>query len=354
MILDWLDGVTLKTRHRRASAGGRSLRPRRDPAAAPAGDRGPRDRPRPRHRAPRHHPGQPHARGHAPRARPAAAGFRHRQGRWSTRARRRASTRPKTTHTHTALLAFSPRWASPEQAGRGRTGPWTDVHALASRSARRCSRASGPTAARNEALFPVHLLRDAAHPGEPSGSTWAPGSPCSPAPCRAAPEARQPDAPTLLRELQEALSPASPTRVLHIPAQLRAPKSAAPGRSPSFYVAVGVTLTLVVLAGVLSVATRARSAPPAAVPPRAPTAAPALPAPVAVVAPPVQQLQAAPSEVVPAAPRALAPGRRRSPPRTTESSPPPAVAEAPPERPAERAAEPAPSRPRIAPVREYR
>jgi hypothetical protein len=40
------------------------------------------------------------------------------------------SPRPEDTHTHTALLAFSPRWASPEQAGRGRTGPWTDVHAL--------------------------------------------------------------------------------------------------------------------------------------------------------------------------------------------------------------------------------
>jgi serine/threonine protein kinase len=256
------------------------------------------------------------------------------------------------SHTHTALLAFSPRWAAPEQAARGRTGPWTDVHALGLVCTSMLT-GERPYRGSNEALFQEIFSERRPTPatfGVDVG-TWEPVL------ARAValrPESRQPDAPTLLRELQDALSPASPTRVLHIPTQLRAPKSAAPGRSPSFYVAVGVTLTLVVLAGVLSVATRARSAPPAAVPPPAPTTAPVLSAPVAVVAPPVQQLQAAPSEVVPAAPRALAPGRRRSPPRTTESSPPPAVAEAPPERPAERAAEPAPSRPRIAPVREYR
>jgi hypothetical protein len=34
------------------------------------------------------------------------------------------------TQTHSALPAYSPRYASPEQVSRMRTGPWTDVHAL--------------------------------------------------------------------------------------------------------------------------------------------------------------------------------------------------------------------------------
>jgi hypothetical protein len=33
------------------------------------------------------------------------------------------------TQTHSALPAYSPRYASPEQVSRMRTGPWTDVHA---------------------------------------------------------------------------------------------------------------------------------------------------------------------------------------------------------------------------------
>jgi len=34
------------------------------------------------------------------------------------------------THTSSAMLAYSPRYASPEQQSQTRTGPWTDVHAL--------------------------------------------------------------------------------------------------------------------------------------------------------------------------------------------------------------------------------
>ena len=35
------------------------------------------------------------------------------------------------TLTESVVVAFSPGYASPEQVSRGRTGPWTDVHALA-------------------------------------------------------------------------------------------------------------------------------------------------------------------------------------------------------------------------------
>ncbi len=34
------------------------------------------------------------------------------------------------THTASAMAAYSPRYAAPEQASGTRTGPWTDVHAL--------------------------------------------------------------------------------------------------------------------------------------------------------------------------------------------------------------------------------
>jgi hypothetical protein len=163
--------------------------------------------------------------------------------------------------------------------------------------------------------------------------------------------------PTLLRELQDALSPASPTRVLQIPAQLRAPKDRAPTASPTFYVAVGVTLTLVVLAGVLTLATRRPSAPPA-VTAHAPAAPPAAPPRPTVVASPVQHLQPAPPAAPPVAPRPAASGRRRGTPRSPEASAPPLsvepLVERPAERPVEHPADPAPTRPRIAPLREYR
>jgi serine/threonine protein kinase len=43
-----------------------------------------------------------------------------------------ASSLPSdTTHTRSAYAVYSPRYAAPEQVGRSRTGPWTDVHAVA-------------------------------------------------------------------------------------------------------------------------------------------------------------------------------------------------------------------------------
>ncbi|MFO0630466.1 MAG: protein kinase [Polyangiales bacterium] len=143
------------------------------------------------------------------------------------------------SHTHTALLAFSPRWAAPEQAARGRTGPWTDVHALGLVCTAMLT-GERPYRGSNEGLFQEIFSERRPTPaafGVDVG-TWEPVL------ARAValrPESRQPDAPTLLRELQDALAPASPTRVLHIPAQLRAPRSVPAARSPWFYVAVGVT-----------------------------------------------------------------------------------------------------------------
>lgn len=255
------------------------------------------------------------------------------------------------SHTHTALLAFSPRWAAPEQAARGRTGPWTDVHALGLVCT---SMLTGERAYRgsNEALFQEIFSERRPTPASfgVDVGTWEPVL------ARAValrPESRQPDAPTLLRELQDALSPGAPTRVLHIPAQLRAPRRAAREPSPTFYVAVGVTLTLVVLAGVLTVASRAR-APGPGLPAPATTTRPAAPSPPVAVASPVQQLRAAPVVDPPVAPRPAASARRRAPPRSAEPPATPAAPDPPVERLPERPADPTLTRPRIAPLRDYR
>jgi len=255
------------------------------------------------------------------------------------------------SHTHTALLAFSPRWAAPEQAARGRTGPWTDVHALGLVCTSMLT-GERPYRGSNEALFQEIFSERRPTPATfaMDVGTWEPVL------ARAVslrPESRQPDAPTLLRELQDALSPASPTRVLHIPAQLRGPKQIARASSPTFYVAVGVTLTLVVLAGVLTLATRRPSTPPAVTAP-APAAPPAAPPRPTEFAPPVQHLQPAPPVDPPVTPRPAGTGRRRSTPRNTEAAAPAPSVEPQVEHPVERPAEPAPTRPRIAPLREYR
>jgi serine/threonine protein kinase len=73
------------------------------------------------------------------------------------------------SHTHTALLAFSPRWAAPEQAARGAPArgptctPWVSC-------APRCSRASAPTAGATRRCF-KRSSPSVGPPRRPSGST---------------------------------------------------------------------------------------------------------------------------------------------------------------------------------------
>jgi len=241
------------------------------------------------------------------------------------------------THTHTALLAFSPRWASPEQAGRGRTGPWTDVHGIALLCTAMLT-GEHPYRGTRETLFQAIFSETRPTPaafGVDAGA-WEPVL------ARAVslrPELRQPDAGTLLRELQDAVFASAQTRVVSVPASVRAglmaapaPVSAAaltptpaPRGSPTLYAIAGAVVALLVVAAALAalLAHTPRDA-RSLTPPSAPVAPIAAPAPVVSVAAPtpptdpVQQLLPPPApEPADPAPAPAAPGRRHATRRTT-------------------------------------
>lgn len=262
------------------------------------------------------------------------------------------------SHTHTALLAFSPRWASPEQAARGRTGPWTDVHALGLVCVAMLT-GERPYRGTNEGLFQEIFSERRPTPAALGFDVGTWEAVLSRA-LALRPEQRPPDAGTLLRELQDAMAPAALTRVYTVPESLRAPRPVPPAveaRSPWFYVALGVTLTLLAWTLSFTFATR-RPGALAAPAPRPVTVAPRVEARPAAMpaAPAIQPIAVAPS--VPTSARAQAsPGHRR---RVTEPrsvavdltpapTPIPTPAEAP------RAEAPDRARgPRIAPIEEYR
>jgi serine/threonine protein kinase len=258
------------------------------------------------------------------------------------------------THTHTALLAFSPRWAAPEQAARGRTGPWTDVHALGLVLTSMLTNEK-PYRGANEALFQEIFSERRPSPaafGVDVG-TWEPVIARAVA---ARPESRQADAGELLRELQDALIPPSPTRLLSIPAYLRAPKPApaAARSSPVLYAIAGAVAALLLVAAVIVAgASRQRTAVPAVAPAPPPASPPVvLQAPV----PQVDPMQVLRPDLAPApAPprRAPTPPRARAP-RVEAPAESPAPAQSPVSaaRPATPRVDPG-ARRRIDPVTEY-
>jgi hypothetical protein len=264
---------------------------------------------------------------------------------------------PEDTHTHTALLAFSPRWASPEQAGRGRTGPWTDVHALALLCTAMLT-GERPYRGAREALFQSIFSETRPTPAA-FGVDVGPWEPVLARALSLRPEARQPDAGALLRELQEALFASAPTRVVRVPASVLASVRAAPEapqrRAPTAWAVAGVLATLLAV-GLAWGLWRAPSPTPTT--PTTPTSAispqgiaPAALAPVAVEPPPAVQQLRPPPEAPAARPAAVA-----APPRVRRAATRPAQAPGPVEAPTPaappRAPEPAP-RPRIQPLRDY-
>ena len=237
------------------------------------------------------------------------------------------------TFTHTAMLAFSPRWAAPEQASRGRTGPWTDVHALgllctAMLTGERPYR--GPTETLYTEIFSA---------ARPSPATFGlDAGAWEPVLARAValrPDERQPDVASLLRELAAALRPPAP------PVRAALPSTA--------YALAGALLALLLVALGSLVGDRHRGSSPSA-PPPAPTSVVAVLAPVEpavspVVAPaPAPALR--PASERPPAVRAARLLRREGavPAGRTDPRPMPGVRDEAPT---------APARPRIQPMREY-
>lgn len=281
---------------------------------------------------------------------------------------------PEDTQTHTALLAFSPRWAAPEQAGRGRTGPWTDVHALGLLCTAMLT-GQRPYRGTREALFREIFSEPRPTPAA-FGVDVGAWEPVLSRALSLRTEARQPDAGALLRELQDAVFASAPTRVVTVPASVRAaaiasappvpvpvpvPAASAPRVSPTVYAIGGAVAALVLVALGLSVtARRAPAAPPVATAPvslpavrvdlpvpQAPSLAPA-PAPALAPTPAPALAQTAPQ----ALPRrsggrraAVVPAFAAPAARVTEPAPEPVMV-AP-------TTEPPPSRRRIEPVRSY-
>jgi serine/threonine protein kinase len=261
---------------------------------------------------------------------------------------------PEDTHTHTALLAFSPRWASPEQAGRGRTGPWTDVHALALLCTAMLT-GERPYRGAREALFQSIFSETRPTPAA-FGVDVGPWEPVLARALSLRPEARQPDAGALLRELQEALFASAPTRVVRVPASVLASVRTAPEapqrRASTAWAVAGVLATLLAVGlawGLWHAPSPTPATPTSAAPPQG--IAPAALAPVAVEPPPAVQQLRPPPEAPAGRPAAVV-----TPPRVRRATTRPAQAPRPDEAPTPaappRAPETAP-RPRIQPLRDY-
>ncbi len=266
------------------------------------------------------------------------------------------------THTQTALLAFSPRWASPEQASRGRTGPWTDVHALGllCSAMLTCER---PYRGSKEEIFKEIFSERRPTPAA-FGVDVGAWEPVLARALSLRPEDRQPDAATLLRELQDAIFASAPTRVVRVPASVRAglvapvaaPPPAEPHAHATLYAAAGALGALLVVA--LAAFLLTRRAPTASVSTRVVPVAPTQPAPSPYVAPRVASspspavIQEAPSRRA-AHPTRRAPPAQANAPIDTPTLVEPAPRESPPRESPPRETVAAPARPRIQPLREY-
>ncbi|MBI5514570.1 MAG: serine/threonine protein kinase [Deltaproteobacteria bacterium] len=219
------------------------------------------------------------------------------------------------TRTESERSAFSFAYASPEQLGRARTGPWTDVHALGLLLVellvgRPAYDASDPIALAGQILDPERPT--------PARAGVAVGA-LEPVLARALalrPADRYADAGALLAALDRAVE-AAPPRAARAPDVRRGLASPGGRLAGGAWVAAVALLSLVALGATWQRATSAPTPPPRAPPPRASHSLEAPPTPV--VAP--REAPAVPVATPPrrpAAPTVQGPPRRSAPPRSRE------------------------------------
>ncbi len=243
------------------------------------------------------------------------------------------------TATQAAFRAFSPEYAAPEQVSGTRTGPWTDVHALALITVEALT--GRPPYARHD---PTALFADVLSPVRPTPArfgvdvgAWEPV--LKRALAVMAPD-RHPNARALLDDLRASLPASShvipPTRVSYTPAPAGlplaaptvamtaiAPPSSLPSPQPQYAprpaVGNGALVTGIIAVGLLAIVgvwwlarpasnpTVAEVAPAVIAPPVEIAPAPPLPAP-----PPVAMPEPEPINPVAPIPVAAGPARRRN------------------------------------------